>query len=128
MQQYNKPQTKKVRSGSAGQRGKFSDKRLAHIGGVFTATRVAATEQRQIIRLRGGKRKARLKRAAFANVLTKDRKVIKTRIISVIGGPNPEHVRSNIVTKGSILNTEAGKVQVTNRVGQDGVVNGRIIQ
>lgn len=127
MQQYNKPQTKKVRSGSAGRRGKFSDKRLAHIGGVFTATRVAAAEQRRIIRLRGGRRKAILKRATFVNALIKG-KVIKIKIISVIGGPNPEHVRANIVTKGSILNTEAGKIQVTNRVGQDGIVNGKIVQ
>lgn len=123
MDQYHKPQTKKVRRGTGGSRGKYSDKRLAQIGGVFTATRVAKEDQREKQRVRGGTSRIRLKRAAFASVRTKEGKMVKTRILGVVGGPNPEYVRGNIIVKGTLLNTEAGKVKVTNRVGQDGVVN-----
>jgi small subunit ribosomal protein S8e len=44
-------------------------------------------------------------------------------ITRVVESHNPEFVRMNIITRGAVLETEIGKVRVTNRVGQDGVVN-----
>ncbi len=127
MQQYHKPHTKKVSSGTGGKRIKLRDKKLAHVGGVFAATKVAKKEEREVSYGRGGIQKVKLKRAASVNVKKKDGKIVKTGIISVIESNNPEHVRQNIVTKGVIINTELGKVKVTNRVGQDGVVNGVLL-
>jgi small subunit ribosomal protein S8e len=36
---------------------------------------------------------------------------------------NPNYVRQNIITKGSIIGTEKGNAKVTSRPGQHGVVN-----
>ena len=40
---------------------------------------------------------------------------------------NPNYVRRNIITKGAIVETSAGKAKVTSRPGQDGVINGVLI-
>jgi len=37
-------------------------------------------------------------------------------------------VRRNIITKGAILQTDLGKVRVTNRPGQEGVINGILVE
>ena len=124
MQQYHKPHTKKVSSGTGGKRIKFRDKKLAHIGGVFTATKVAKEDERVVARGRGASKKTKLKRAGFVNAKNKDGKIVKTKIVSIVESHNPEYVRQGIITKGAVLNTEIGKVRVTNRVGQDGIVNG----
>ncbi len=124
MQQYHKPHTKKVSSGTGGKRIKFRDKKLAHIGGVFASTKTAQTDERVLIRGRGGTIKVKLKRVAMVNVKRKDGKIVKAKILGVVESHNPDYVRQNIITKGVTLNTELGKVRVSNRVGQDGVVNG----
>ena len=36
--------------------------------------------------------------------------------------------RQNIITKGTILQTEIGKVKVTNRPSQEGMINGVLIE
>ena len=127
MKQYHKPHTKKVSSGTGGKRVKFRDKKLAHVGGVFTATKVADKDERVVFKGRGYTLKTKLKRAAFVNVKNKEGKMSKAKILGVLESHNPEYVRQNIITKGAVLNTEAGKVKVTNRVGQDGVVNGIVV-
>ena len=55
-------------------------------------------------------------------------KTKKAKILSVVESHNPQYARQNIITRGAILNTEVGKVRVTNRVGQDGVVNGILVK
>jgi small subunit ribosomal protein S8e len=40
---------------------------------------------------------------------------------------NRHNARQNIVSLGAIVDTELGKAKVTNRVGQDGVVNGILV-
>jgi len=122
MDQYHKPYGKKVSSGTGGKRRKFKDKKLSHYGGTFTATKIG-TEKKETTKGRGGNKKVSLKKAAFVNVVTKDG-IKKAKIVGVLESPNPEYVRQNIITKGAVLNTELGRVKVTNRVGQDGIVNG----
>ncbi|MEW6036149.1 MAG: 30S ribosomal protein S8e [Candidatus Micrarchaeota archaeon] len=124
MEQYHKPHTKKVSAGTGGRRRKFRDKKLAHIGGVFAATKVADKELKSPVRLRGGSHGVKLKKASSINVVMKDGKVKKASIKRVLESHNPEFVRMNIITKGAVVETEFGKVRITNRVGQDGVVNG----
>jgi small subunit ribosomal protein S8e len=36
-------------------------------------------------------------------------------------------VRRNIITKGAVVDTSVGKVKVTSRPGQHGIINGIII-
>ena len=127
MGEYHKPYAKKVSSGTGGRKRKFRDKKLAHMGGVFTSTNVAASDLRVSSRIRGGANRQKLKKAHFVNVSTKQG-IKKAEIIGVVESHNPDYVRRNIVTRGAILNTkEFGKVKVTNRVGQDGVVNAVVV-
>lgn len=41
---------------------------------------------------------------------------------------NPNYVRRNILTKGAVVETELGKVRISSRPGQDGVINGTLIE
>jgi small subunit ribosomal protein S8e len=127
MDQYHEGIGKKVLGGTGGRRKKFADKTLAHVGGKFTSTKVSETEAKSEKRKRGGSKGIKLKKAAFVNIALKesDKQIIKKeRIIRVIESHNPEFIRQNIITKGAIVETKIGKVKVTNRVGQDGIVNG----
>ena len=115
-------------SGTGGFRRFASDKKLALYGGAFTATKVGEKDVRQIKKGRGSTAKVKLKHVAFANVLLKDGTSKKAKIRNVLETRNNRHyARQNIITKGAIIDTELGKVQVTNRVGQDGVVNGKLL-
>ncbi|MFP3949543.1 MAG: 30S ribosomal protein S8e [Candidatus Micrarchaeia archaeon] len=127
MEEYHEGRKKKVSSGSGGRRGRYRDKKLAHIGGIFTATKAGDESRRDAIRKRGGTTRPKLKRAAHINVVAEG-KVQKTKIEGVIESHNPHYARQNIITKGAVLSTPLGKVKVTNRVGQDGVVNGVLLK
>lgn len=77
------------------------------------------------IKTKGGGRKMKVLVAKFANVLDKKtNKYTKTAIKTVDECPANRHfVRRNIIVKGTIITTEAGKAKVTSRPGQDGTVN-----
>lgn len=127
MQQYHRSYDKKVGAGTGGRRRSFMDKRIAQMGGVFTATKVADKDVKEKTRKRGGHLRIKLKKASMVSVVAKD-KMKKVKIMRVLESPNPEYVRMNIITRGAVVETEMGKVRITNRVGQDGVVNGVLIQ
>ncbi len=115
-------------AGTGGKRGRRTDKKLRFAGGTFTATKVGEADSRKLRSIRGSGKKIKLKTAKFINVLGKDGKMKKVAMRTVLETPdNRHHARQNIVTKGAIVDTEAGKVKVTNRVGQDGVVNGKLL-
>jgi small subunit ribosomal protein S8e len=123
MRQYHGGSSRKT-SGSGGRVKGSSGIRLSEHGGPFTASKVSEKESRISKRGRGGNRKVKLKKAAFVNVLTEEG-MRKVKIRTVTETPdNRHHARQNIITKGAVIDTEIGKVRVTNRVGQDGVVNG----
>ena len=87
-------------------------------------------EKKKIIRIRGGGKKIRLLSVDKANVVDpKTNKTFLVKIKSVIENPaNPHYVRRNIITKGSIIDTEKGKAKVTSRPSQDGIVNATLIE
>jgi small subunit ribosomal protein S8e len=81
-----------------------------------------------MVRRRGGKYTPVLKAAAFANLITKQG-YKKVRIVNVIESKdNRNFARQNIITKGTIINTEAGKAVVTNRPGREGSVNAKLVE
>jgi len=127
MDQYHKPYGKKVSSGTGGRTHKFKDKKRAHIGGIFPATKVAAKDLKTNVRGRGGIRNAKLKKASMINVVGKGGITKTVAIKRVLESHNPEFVRMNIITRGAVVETELGKARVTNRVGQDGIVNGVLL-
>jgi len=82
------------------------------------------------IRTTGGHQKTILLSTNIANVLDpKTGKTTKAEIKTVLENKaNPHYVRRNIITKGAIIETTAGKAKVTSRPGQEGVVNAVLIE
>ena len=87
-------------------------------------------EKRRIVRTKGGGIKIKAASVQFANVIDpKTKKTKKVKILDVIENKaNPQFVRSRIITKGCIIQTEIGKAKVTSRPGQDGVVNAVLLE
>lgn len=127
MDQYHRSHSKKVSAGTGGRRRKSRDKKLAHMGGVFASTKVSESDSKVSVRKRGGSKRKRIKKASMVNVVLKDGKMKKATIKKLLESHNPEYVRMNIITRGAVLDTDLGKVRVTNRVGQDGLVNGVLV-
>lgn len=110
---------------TGGKKRKHRMKRKYELGRPPTETKVSSTDERVLIRVRGGNYKVRLKKAAYANVYIPDEKRFqKVRIVGVVETPaNTEFARRGIIVKGAIIRTEIGLAKVTSRPGQDGVVN-----
>lgn len=89
-----------------------------------------AKKRLQKLRVLGGNIKLKLLREEHVNVVDlKTNKSQKTKIKTITESPSNRHfVRRNIMTKGAIIDTEAGKARITSRPGQDGVVNAVLIK
>lgn len=128
MQIHGKSRTK--RFGNGKRKVKFSDKRRSNIGNYFSATKLADAkhekDSKKEVRRRGGFVTLVLKSAAFANVLTKSG-YKKARIKGVMESKdNRNFARQNIITKGTIINTDLGRAVVLNRPGREGSVNAKL--
>ncbi len=56
------------------------------------------------------------------------RKVVKAKIIKIVENrANPQYVKQGIITRGAVLETDMGKVVVTSKPGQHGVINAKKI-
>lgn len=78
---------------------------------------------RRPIRRRGGHVSSGLIFADFANV-SSGSKVSKSKILRVKKSPaNRDYERRGVITKGAVIETEAGEAVVTSRPTSDGVVN-----
>jgi len=121
-------QHRSVRKATGGRYISSRKKRLYELGRAPTHTKVGKTKRKQV-RTKGGRLKIKILEAEYANVLDpKTKKYEKSKIVTVSKTPaNLHFARRNILTKGTILETEKGKVKVTSRPGQDGVVNAVLI-
>ena len=83
----------------------------------------------QTLRVMGANRKLRLLSADTANLFDPKSKAFKqVKIKTISDNPANRHfIRRNIMTKGSVIDTELGKARITSRPGQDGVVNAVLI-
>jgi small subunit ribosomal protein S8e len=76
------------------------------------------------IERRGGHVTAGVIFAAYANVSDASGKAKKSKIVRVKRSPaNRDYERRGVITKGAVLETEAGEAVVTSRPTADGVVN-----
>jgi small subunit ribosomal protein S8e len=77
-------------------------------------------------RVRGDNRKMRVLTTDRVNVYDPASKAMKVaKIVTVRENPaNPNYVQRNIITRGAIVETELGLVEIRSRPGQDGVLNG----
>lgn len=81
-------------------------------------------EKRKKLRGRGGKTKTIMLSAEKVNLLNpKTKKCAIVKIKTVLETPSNRYfARRNIITKGTIIETEKGKAKVTNRPSQEGNV------
>lgn len=121
-------QSRSKRKESGGRYKAYRKKRQYELGRLPSLTKV---EKRRVRRIRtmGSHHKIRLLSTDIANVLDpKTKKHQKVKIKTITDNPANKHfVRRNIMTKGSIIETELGKARVTSRPGQDGTVNAVLI-
>ena len=134
MEQYHGPSKTKKHTGK--KKKKIYDKKKRFLGRSPTNTRVltgkgskeGAGEERKVIRVKGGNYKVRLRKVLYVNVSLKENDKVVSKKVKITGiestPENRHHARMHIVTKGSIVNTEIGKVRITSRPGQNGVLNG----
>jgi small subunit ribosomal protein S8e len=130
MVQYHKePKTKA--KGTGGRRRRNRDKIKAHFGGFFSRPRLEKKADKPTYTRRetkGGGTKVAAKNVVFANVAAGG-KVTKSKVLTVLESPDNRHyTRENVVTKGALIETEAGKCRVTSRPSQDGVVNAVLVE
>ncbi|MBS3094421.1 30S ribosomal protein S8e [Candidatus Pacearchaeota archaeon] len=85
-------------------------------------------EKRKSKRVRGGNRKIAILQAKIVNISNKG-KTKKAVIKNVAETPSDRFLaRQNIITKGTIVETDLGKVRITNRPAQEGVLNGVLVE
>lgn len=85
-------------------------------------------EKRKTVRTRGANSKTFLLRGQTINVKV-EKDVKKSLIKNVLETPSNRFLaRQNIITKGTIVETDLGKVKITNRPTQEGVINGILIE
>ena len=85
-------------------------------------------EKRKVSKVTGGNRKSYLLKAQSINLISKG-KSRRATITNVLETPSNRFLaRQNILTKGTIVETDKGKAKITNRPTQEGVVNGILVE
>ncbi len=103
------------------------DRRKYELGRQPTETTVGDVRLK-VVDSRGTGRKVRALSSNEA-LLNRDGDTITTTIEDVVENPaNPNYVRRNIVTKGSIIKTPEGRARVTSRPGQTGQVCAIVVE
>ncbi|MDP6641963.1 MAG: 30S ribosomal protein S8e [Candidatus Nanoarchaeia archaeon] len=117
--------TKKV---SGGKYQKYRKKRKYEKGNSPTHTKVGDRRSSKI-RVRSKNFKFRVYSDNVVNVYDpKTKKYSKLKIKTIVETPANRHfVRRNIMTKGTIIETEKGKAKVTNRPGQENIINAILV-
>ncbi|MBU2104524.1 MAG: 30S ribosomal protein S8e, partial [Nanoarchaeota archaeon] len=84
--------------------------------------------RRKTKKIRGGNTKTFMTNVKLINIKSKD-KIVRGEIKNVLETPSNSFLaRQNILTKGTIVETNLGKVRITNRPSQEGVANGILIE
>ena len=92
-----------------------------------TLTKIGEKKVRSLRSL-GGNTKNYILSDNTVNLVGKDKKCIKAKITSVLeSSANRNFIRRNILTKGTVIETDKGKAKVTSRPGQEGSINAVLI-
>ncbi|MCW1296583.1 MAG: 30S ribosomal protein S8e [Candidatus Parvarchaeota archaeon] len=114
---------------TGGKYKKLRCKRKRELGNLPTLTKIM---ERKMKREKGygGKIKVKaisLNKANVFDPFSKQMKVVEIK--KVVQNPANRHfARMNILTKGTIIETEAGKARITNRPSREGIVNAILIK
>jgi small subunit ribosomal protein S8e len=91
--------------------------------------KLSENEKRKTKRVLGGNKKNYLLKAKFVNIQEKGKKAKRAEIKKVLETPSNKFLaRQEILTKGTIIQTDLGKVKITNRPTQEGMINGVLIE
>ena len=99
-------------------------KRKYEIGREQSDTTIAAIRVKKV-ETKGGNQKMRMLRGDMATVadpVTGQSKIVKVETVKD-NKANLHYMRRNILTRGAVIKTEIGDARITNRPGQDGVIN-----
>ncbi len=117
------------RTPSGGMYNPARGKRKFEMGRDPAHTRIG-TKKLLVVRTKAAGRKNRLLVCDIANVYTPSTKsYVQTKIKTVKENTASRHfVRRNIMTKGAVIETEAGLARITSRPGQDGIINAVMVE
>jgi small subunit ribosomal protein S8e len=114
---------------SGGRYIKRMKKKKHSLSGQDKIVKLSPNEKMKTKRVKGGNIKSYLLRAKFVNILEKGKKAKKVEIKNVLETPSNKFLaRQNILTKGTIVQTDSGKVKITNRPAQEGMINGVLME
>lgn len=122
-------QGKSLRNPTGGRGKSNRNKRKMEFGRDPAETKIGERKLKKI-RSKGGNEKVRLTNDNQINVVNpKDNKVQVAEILNVLENTaNIQFVRRNIINKGAVVDTSLGKVKVTSRPGQHGIINGVLVE
>jgi small subunit ribosomal protein S8e len=122
-------QGKSLRKNTGGRTKSNRNKRKIEFGRDPAETKIGERKYKNI-RAKGGNHKIRLTNENQINVVDpKKNKVQTAEILNVIENTaNIQFVRRNIINKGAVVETNLGKVKVTSRPGQHGIINGVLVE
>ncbi len=121
-------QSRPKRKASGGRYRAYRKKRLYEAGNLPTDTKLGNFKTK-VVKEKFAQYKTKVVSADKVNVALKDGKSKVVKIEAILENPaNREYVRRNIISKGAVVKTELGKVKITSRPGQDGTVNGILIE
>ena len=122
-------QTRSKRKPSGGRYKSTLSKRTHMLGRRPSLTKIGAV-RKKTISTKGGNSKERLFETNIANIYDPKTKKAEPAAINVVtdNPANRNFIRRNILTKGTIIDTQKGRARITSRPGQDGVVNAILLQ
>ncbi|MBW2991851.1 30S ribosomal protein S8e [Candidatus Woesearchaeota archaeon] len=106
----------------------YRKKKKFNLAGVSAFTKIGKRSIRQT-RAIGGNKKVKTLSGESVNLFDpKTKKCSKAMIKTVLENPANRHfIRRNILTKGTVVDTEKGKARITSRPGQEGIINAVLI-
>jgi small subunit ribosomal protein S8e len=114
---------------SGGRYIKRRKKKKYALPGQIKPVKLSEEDKRKSKIVRGGNKKVYLLRGKFVNIQEKGKKSKKVEIKNVLETPSNKFLaRQNIITKGAIVRTDLGKVKITNRPAQEGMINGVLVE
>lgn len=122
-------QRKSLRKASGGRKWPSQKKRKYEMGRESADTEIGE-ERRTEVSVRGSGKKTRLRSVNTLNITDPETgENMQSEIKSVLENPADPHLaRRGIITKGAVIETGAGRVRVTSRPGQEGSLNGVLLE
>ena len=109
---------------------RYRGKRRTEVSSEAQYAYIGEKDDRKMYRKNAGSQTTRLLSANTVNVnIPNEGTTVKATFNSVIANDaDPNFIRRNIVTKGSIVDTSMGKVKITSRPGMHGVASGILLE